>query len=1142
MSSHLPQRGLPLNPVETYLEQVRAIHLSGAGVPETSYYPALSNLLDEIGKTLNPKVRCIINLANSGAGVPDGGLFTADQLRRTAEADAFTSQVPARGAIEVKPPDASVDEIVRTPQLTRYLERYRQVLVTNLRDFALFGRDTGGRTEELERGSLAADERLFWQEVEHPRAFAQREGARLVECLKRVMLHAAPLAAPQDLAAFLASYARDARMRLEGHDLPALASLRTALEEALGMQFEGEKGEHFFRSTLVQTLFYGIFSAWVIWAQQHPREDKRAVFDWRTASWSIELPVLRTLFGLISNRSTLQPLELVPLIDSACRALNRVDRVQFFARFEEGLAVQYFYEPFLQAFDPDLRKQLGVWYTPREIVQYQVARVDTVLREELEIADGLADPRVVVLDPCCGTGTYLVEVLKCIAGTLKAKGGDALLANDLKRAAIERVFGFEILPAPFVVAHLQLGLLLSHLGAPLGDDGERVGVYLTNALTDWAPKGKTNPIAFPDLEHERQAAGAVKREQPVLVILGNPPYNGFAGVGMQEERDLSSAYRKAKRAPQPQGQGLNDLYVRFYRMAERKIVEGTGRGVVCFISNYSWLDGLSFTGMREHFLDAFDRIWIDCLNGDKYKTGKLTPDGDPDPSVFSTEWNREGIQVGTAIALLARRELHQPSPNVRFRHLWGKNKTQELAKNAEHGGSSLYGEASPSLELGLPFLPTTTASGYLTWPLLTELLPVSFPGVQSKRDELVVDIDRERLVARMGSYFDPRISNEEIGRLHPAAMHTTASIQAGPIRDFLVKRGFLGDCVVKYCYRPFDVRWIYWEPETELLGRKVPGLFPQVFPTNLLLEARRRQVMEAFDRGYVTSVLPDNFGNGFSNFFPLTLMPGAKPGHTKNELHANPVPNLSRNAKAFFQGINAGEHSLFFHCVAVLRSPAFASENAGALRQDWPRIPLPATRELLEASAALGLQVAALLDPESDVPGVSSGDIRPELRAVGAIASASGKALDPAAGGLAVTAGWGHAGKGGVTMPGRGRAAERAYRSNERAAIEAGAAALGLSAEQAFALLGDHCLDVALNDRAYWRCVPSRVWEYTIGGYQVLKKWLSYRERDLLGRDLTSKEARHFMEVARRIAALLLLTPQLDGNYEATKSATYPWR
>jgi hypothetical protein len=1124
--------------VERYLSELHGIHSSGAGVAETSFYPALSNLLNEVGKALNPKVRCIIHPANVGAGLPDGGLFTADQLRRTPDEDAFTAQVPSRGAIEVKPPSEEVDAIAGTAQLARYLDRYRQVLVTNLRDFALFGREADGQTVKLEHGSLAPNEELFWQNALHPRAFALREGARLVESLRRVMLHAAPLAAPQDLAALLASYARDARIRLEGHDLPALASLRTALEEALGMQFEGEKGEHFFRSTLVQTLFYGIFSAWVIWAQHHPREDRTAVFDWKSAGWSIELPVLRTLFSLISNRSTLQPLDLVPLIDSACRALNRVDRVQFFARFEEGLAVQYFYEPFLEAFDPDLRKQLGVWYTPREIVQYQVTRVDTVLREELGIADGLADERVVVLDPCCGTGTYLVEVLKRIAETLKAKGGDALLANDLKRAAMERVFGFEILPAPFVVAHLQLGLLLAHLGAPLGGDHERVGVYLTNALTGWEAKGENKPLAYPDLEEERQASGEVKREQPVLVILGNPPYNGFAGVPIAEERSLSDAYRSTKRAPQPHGQGLNDLYVRFFRMAERKIVEGTGRGIVCFISNYSWLDGLSFTGMREHLLEAFDRIWIDNLHGDRI-ISEYAPDGQTSETIFARGGRSAGIKIGTAISLLARK---QPTKDggcaLRYRDLDQARAADRRAAlvesvNAEHF-ENLFSRLEPVMELGLPFKPRALVSDYLSWPLLPQLLPVSFPGVKTSRDDVVVDVDRDRLEARMRRYFDPAASDEDIRREIPGAMQSTTRFEAHKVRESLVKRGFLADRIVPYCYRPFDVRWLYWEPDTKLLDEKRHDYFPHVVSENAWLSAGQRNRKEDFYQPQFTKVLADHhIVESNVGMFPLYLYSGDVEGVL--------LPNITKETAAYLKATSTDESPVFFHILGVLDGPAYRTENGGGLRQDWPRIPLPATRELLEASAALGRQVAALLDPETEVPGVSSGDIRPELRAIGAITSASGKPLDPAAGDLAVTAGWGHAGKGGVTMPGKGRAAERTYTKDERTAIETGAAALELSAEQAFGLLGDRCLDVCLNDRAYWRCVPLRVWEYTIGGYQVLKKWLSYREGNLLGRDLKPEEARYFTEVARRIAAILLLSPALDANYQAVKTNTFPW-
>lgn len=187
----------------------------------------------------------------------------------------------------------------------------------------------------------------------------------------------------------------------------------------------------------------------------------------------------------------------------------------------------------------------------------------------------------------------------------------------------------------------------------------REQVFLTNALTGWdPPQEPKTTLPFAGMEEERMAAERVKRDQRILVILGNPPYDGFAGVAVKEERALTTAYRTVKSAPAPEGQGLNNLFVRFFRMAERRIVEKTGQGVVCFITPYTWLDGRSFTGMRERYLEVFDRIWIDSLNGDKFKTGKLTPDGQPDPSVFSTERNREGIKAGTAIALLVRKENH----------------------------------------------------------------------------------------------------------------------------------------------------------------------------------------------------------------------------------------------------------------------------------------------------------------------------------------------------------------------------------------------------------------------------------------------------------------------------------------------------
>ena len=176
----------------------------------------------------------------------------------------------------------------------------------------------------------------------------------------------------------------------------------------------------------------------------------------------------------------------------------------------------------------------------------------------------------------------------------------------------------------------------------------------------------------------------------------------------------------------PEGQGLNDPYVRFFRMAERRIAEKTGQGVVCFISNYIWLDGLSFTGMRERYLEAFDAIRIDCLNGDKYKTGKVAPDGSPDPSIFSTKGDPVGIQVGTAITTLVRKADHAPATEIGFRHLWGQAKPAELTATAEKEPDALYDSIEPVLPLGLPFAPTAASEDWFGWPALPDLFPVSF--------------------------------------------------------------------------------------------------------------------------------------------------------------------------------------------------------------------------------------------------------------------------------------------------------------------------------------------------------------------------------------------------------------------------------
>ena len=1098
--------------VEAYFSHLRLVRTSGGATDERSLYVPLANLLNAIGGALRPKVFCVQELADQGVGHPDFGLYSTQQVQK---GKPKSGQKPERGVIEVKPVAADAWLTAASDQVSGYWQGYRQVLVTNARHFVLMGEDNAGHPVRLESLRLADSATQFDAKLEHPRAFANEVGPGLGEYLTRVLSHAASLAEPRDVAWLLASYARDGLARVErAGDATSLAALRNALQESLGVKFEGDQGAAFFRSTLVQTLFYGVFSAWVLWSRQTP--PPFGLFNWHEAVWHLKAPVLRALFQQLSDPGKLQPLGLVEVLDWTAAALNRVERDAFFAKFSEGEAVPYFYEPFLQAFDPDLRKQLGVWYTPAEVVRYMVARVDKALKDDLGIPDGLAGENVHVLDPCCGTGAYLAAVLRRIAANLESRGLGALTGARVKQAATERVFGFEIMPAPFVVAHLQVGLTMQELDAPLSEDGdERAGVFLTNALTGWEPTVQ-KPLPFPELEEERERADRVKQDTPVLVILGNPPYNGFAGMAVDEERGLSQAYRTTKQVRRPEGQGLNDLYVRFFRMAEQRIAEKTGQGVVCFISNYSWLDGLSFTGMREHYLEAFDIIRIDCLNGDRFKTGKTTPEGAPDPSIFSTPEDPVGIQVGTAIATLVRKADHAPAQSVGFRHLWGQSKHDHLVATSESPPESLYADVAPLLSLGLPFADLAVSDGWRDWPALPDLFPTSFPGVKTSRDGFLVDVDLDRLKQRVADYFDDDLSHEDITRRYPSVMKSTARFNTHAVRDALLKRGDPAeDGFVRYAYRPFDNRWLYWDADTKLLDEKRADYKPHVFEGNSWLEIREKEARPEFSRGTLCRHLADNFGNGLSSFMPLWLLDdglGIDDGGTQRR------PNLSLSAQHYLDSMGAAVEDLFYHVIATLHDPAYRTANAGALRMAWPRIPLPGwpdgvadgAADALAASAARGRELAALLDSDTPVACVTTGPLRPDLAAVAVPTTTHGGNM--AGDDFAVSAGWGHFGTGEAVMPGQGRVAERDYTTDERVTLG-----------NAISILGDTTVDVYLNERTYWRNVPAAVWNYQLGGYQVLKKWLSYREGKVLGRVLQPEEVQYFTDTARRIGAVVQL-------------------
>lgn len=800
--------------VATYLAEIARIRATGAGTGEISYYSAPIGALNAVGEGLKPRVFCVPNLANRGAGFPDMGLFVAQ--RGGSPTDWPEASPPDRGVVEVDDIPADISVKLGSGQVARYLANYGLVLVTNFRDFALIGQDSQGHAEVRERFSFECPTAESFFALARGAGPRKALAARFAEFLERVLLHQAPLARPEDVAFFLASYARDALARVEEQaSLPAFTDLRSALQEALGLRFEDSKGEHLFRSTLVQTLFYGMFSAWVEVARAGP-----GAFDWHAAGWSLHVPFVAELFQRIATPQYLRPLGLEEPLGWAAAALNRVDRTAFFARFDQADAIRYFYEPFLSAFDPDLRKQLGVWYTPREIVEYMVERVDQALRSELGIADGLADPDVWVLDPCCGTGSYLIAVLERIARTLREKGEDALLAEDLKKAATTRIAGFEIMPAPYVIAHWQVGHTLRAAGAPLAGQ-ERAAVYLTNALTGWAAPDEVIDagsaqsgirFSFPPLADERDEAAKVKRARPILVVIGNPPYNAFAGTSPAEEAGLVEPYKAGlQRDWGIRKFNLDDLYVRFFRIAERRITEGTGRGIVCFITNHSWLWYPSYVVMRQRLVAGFNRIWIDNLNGSKFETGKRAPDGSPDPSVFSTPSNREGIQVGTAIALLVR-TADQKGVFAWFRDFWGQRKREELLESSIWLNIALTHQTIlPKLKNRFSLRPSHVGIEYGTWNSILDLARSEpIPGLLEMRQETLIDRSKESLIQNMKAFFDPTISIEQLKAEGIGPSKNMARYDADKARKKLIEtEGFDASKIKKYQLRPFENAFCY---------------------------------------------------------------------------------------------------------------------------------------------------------------------------------------------------------------------------------------------------------------------------------------------------------------------------------------------
>lgn len=1101
---------------------------------------------------------------------------------------------------EVKRATETLEDIAvsteRNNQIGRYLAQTGVVLVANVRGFGLLSCKPGyARDPSI---PVPPDQRSLIKTVDvwsamsgsaaHPKIDATAL-ADLIEIIDRSVTDYAPIADPADLAKILARQARDAREGLP-EDLRSVKPLLDDYRQALGLSFdvEDERGNRFFRSSLVQTAFYSLFAAWVLWDKV---ADEGASFEIDDAHGYLPIPFLNALLHDIRHPKRLQALGLEGHLARAIGTLNRVNRALFRARMTfptideqtTTVAITYFYEPFLEAFDPKLRQDLGVWYTPPEIVRYQVRRIHHILKTDLKRARGLADPDVVVLDPCCGTGAYLLEVARCIAEEAKISGDDAAIGLELARAFHERIIGFEILTAPFAIAQLQLHLLLDSLGAK-PDPTSRLFVFLTNALSGWHDSGDVK-LTFPEMKEEFDASQEVKQTARVIVVVGNPPYDRFAGAAQAEEAELVAHYKgielvadtdtKTKQVkrdefgrPKKKQRGqsllyfeygvrkqlLDDLYIRFIRLAEERIGEAAEYGIVSFISNSSYLTGRSHPRMRKSLLSNFHKGWIDNLNGDKYRTGKVIPAGLPDAgstdqSAFTTEMDARGIQPGTAIVTWLKHAGVKSAPgdtDVLYRDFWGvaASKRSLLVSSLPTGlganGSTLpqYIKINPSQENRWRLSPNSSEAGYESWPGLDELFPVSYQGVNHNRglDGTVIDTSRQTLASRMRSYIESDTFAEAAEKYpllappnKPDGKTAIAGYDPEAVWEDLKRLGYHDEKVSRFLALPFDPRFIYYETDAKVLNRPRPELglnkdnneffvtVPEprkvsetrpVFSTSLPNLHVHERGSVVFPRESKQEFSDERYANIAENVWRIA---GKHFGLTEYDPKSDSRLTVTRASKAARDFVG----KLFRVGFAVFHAPAYQSEHKSALSADWAHLPIPKDHQLFERLVEKGEQVIRLLDADRDASEVIEAVLgHQRMASLGQMRRVDSENLHPADLKIEISY-WGGS---------RGGWKPRVYAEGE-VPIES---------------WGERTGDLYINDEAFFANVPEAVWTYQLGGYPVLKKWLGYRQADR--RDdgsLTDDERRWLRQVIQRIAALLALGEELDALYQEAVSNAF---
>ena len=885
-------------------------------------------------------------------------------------------------------------------QFKRYRESLPNLLLTNYTEFRWYVDGEPRMTARL--ATVKSDGSLSQKPAEF-----SKFNELLWEFLNRTPER---IASPVDLALRMARLTQMIRSVIkegfrQGHVSQDVEDLYDATKSVLVPDLT----ENDFADMFAQTLAYGLFAARV--------NHTAGPFRRQNAAHRIPPtnPFLQQLFSVVTGPA-LDDEPFVSFVDDLTQLLGSADMEAILSDFGKRAVhqdpIMHFYEPFLAAYDPSLRERLGVYYTPEPVVSYIVRSVDWLLRQRFNCPSGLADHemtdyeypvddkgktaqkrshRVLVLDPACGTGTFLYAVIDHIREYYRSSGNAGMWNGYVKEHLLKRLFGFELLMAPYAMSHLKLGMQLAaqdmHAESKPDwsyefDSDERLGVYLTNSLEQTTERQTVNYLGpLRVITEEANAATEIKRDLPIMVVLGNPPYSGHSANASRKEGKLTwigkliEDYKMVdgKRLGEKNSKWLQDDYVKFIRFGQRRI-EQSGAGVLAFITNNSYLDNPTFRGMRQQLMDTFTDIYLLDLHGNAKKKERA-PDGSPDKNVFD-------IQQGVSIALFVKQEGKSGQAIVHHADLWGLRASKYKALSASDVSTTAWKRIEPSSP-NYMFKPWNREleEEYQRWPKITEIMPVNSVGVVTARDKLTIHWSQADVmeVAKDFARLPPETARDRynLGKDSP-----DWNVQRA--QDDLNRCGLNDEFVTPLLYRPFDTKYTYYtgnsrgficRPRPEVMRHMLAGV-------NLGLITCRQQSQLGIEwslcgvtRSIIEGCVISNKTKEINYLLPLYTYASeqaiASGLYRPEDRRPNLAPEYGRELKhclglEFIEegsgdlGENFGPEDVFHYIYAVFHSPTYRQRYDQFLRADFPRVPCIDDIELFRALVGLGRQLTQL--------------------------------------------------------------------------------------------------------------------------------------------------------------------------------------